>query len=132
MAENPVPGTIVAKGPFKFLVCPILNDPETNVLIPQVTAESVKAMTKLTPVWPLGIYLVFLDEGITMGIFGSDPEGKLGHGSSDLPLAEEGAPEGLVHIWDLWKKYRDTPEEVIVGNLERLVTLSEAQFRGAS
>jgi hypothetical protein len=127
-----VPGDVLGDGVLKYLVCPILNDTKINALVPMVCVDMVKSRTGITPVWPLGVFLIFTDEGITLGIFGSRPDETLGFELSDLDLEEDKAPEGLAPLWEQWKKLRDSPTEVALENLERMATISEAQYRGAS
>lgn len=133
MTSKPIaPGDVLGEGAFKCLVCPILNDTELNALVPLAYVEIVKKQTGITPVWPLGVFLIFYDEGITMGIFGAGSNGELGFELCDLPLDENSDPEKVGPLWEQWKKLRDSPTEVALENLERMATLSEAQYRGAS
>jgi hypothetical protein len=101
--------------------CPVLNNLEEIVLLPDLVVESVKKNSGVThPVWPLGIYVIFVEDGMGLGIFGINEERKLVNGVSFLAMTEEQIPELGENVWFLWKKLRNVFDEVINTNLLRL------------
>lgn len=132
MSEDPKPGTRVKDGLFEYLVCGVLNSDTEYVKMPCVFSDQVIANSKVEPVWPLGIYVAFTPDGISIGIFGTNAAGEYVNGMSSEKLEEDVvAPMGKV-IWDLWKQLRNVPEPVLHQNFERRLRATQEEVNKRS
>ncbi len=114
------PGDIVAEGIFGLRACAVLND-LSLVGIPSVILEKVKENSGVTPEWPLGIYAVFVDDGILLGVHGKTGDGDTTDKYSFFELKEDEVPEIGEDIWNMWKKLRGTSDEVVEANYQQLL-----------
>ena len=132
MNEDPKPRTRFKDGPLEYLICAVLNSDVVCVNMPCVFADRIMENSKVEPVWPLGIYVAFTTDGISVGIFGKNQTGEYVNGLSSEKLEEDVvAPMGEV-IWNLWKKLRDTPEPVLHKNFDRLLRATQEAINGPS
>jgi len=125
MSDLPEPGTKV-DDPVPSFACACLNDNKTHVMIPEGTVDLIKRASGIVePLWPLGIYVGFTEEGISIGIFGRKENGEVTHGISQQAITEDACPPMGEVIWDLWKKLRRVPYSAnfnMMGNYHTLKT----------
>jgi hypothetical protein len=115
------PGEVISDGLLGFHACAVLNDLERMVALPSVVLEAVKDNSGVTPEWPLGIYVLFTDEGILLGIHGKNNEGEILDKYSFLDLEEDIIPDLGEDVWNLWKLLRDTSDELVEANYQALL-----------
>lgn len=132
MNEEPKPGTRIKDGMLEYLVCAVLNSDAVSVNMPCAFADKILENSKVEPAWPLGIYVAFTKDGISVGIFGTNQAGEYVNGLSSEKLEEDVVPPMGELIWDLWKKLRDTPEPVLHKNFERLLRATQEAINGPS
>ncbi len=119
-----IPGSKVSEGPLVRIYCAVLNDLEELVAIPEVTIKQVQQASGVVEVlWPLGVYLGFTEEGLTLGIYGRNSTGEVVHGVSQKPLSVDTCPDIGPEVWNLWKKLRVPPYVLhfnMMGNFDTL------------
>lgn len=123
------PGDTVDVGMVKSIVCLVLNDLSTPALLPAIVIEGIKKNSGvLRPAWPLGVYIIFTVEGISVGIYGHNAEGALVNGVSSLDLEEDKVPHIGEAMWQMWKRLRDTNEDELAANFNRLLKQTEERI----
>jgi len=101
------PGDILEMGFTKFVVCSVLNDLMNPVLLPLMVVEGIQRNSGiLKPSWPLGVYVIFTLEGISVGIYGRNTEGSLVNGVGSIDLEEDKVPPIGEVVWQRWKRLR--------------------------
>jgi hypothetical protein len=117
------PGTLI-DDPVPSIACACLNDLKTHVVIPVAVIDAVKKNSGvIEPLWPLGVYVGFTEEGITLGVYGRKEGGEVVHGVAQQAITEKEPPPMGEIIWDLWKKLRRAPYSltyVMFGNFNAL------------
>jgi hypothetical protein len=115
------PGEVISDGLLGFHACAVLNDLGRLVALPSVVLEAVKDNSGVTPEWPLGVYVLFTDEGVLLGIHGKNNEGEILDKYSFLDLKEDIIPDLGEDIWNLWKLLRSTSDELVEANYQALL-----------
>jgi hypothetical protein len=115
------PGEVLADGLLGLHTCAVLNDLEKMVALPSIVLNSVKDNSGVTPEWPLGVYVLFTDDGILLGIHGKNKEGEVVDKYSFLELEEAKVPDLGEDIWNLWKILRGVSDEVVEANYQVLL-----------
>jgi hypothetical protein len=121
------PGDTLKDPLFNLQTCAVLNDLNVMITLPSFVIDQVKSNSDVTPEWPLGIYVVFVGDGVLLGIHGRTPDGELVDKNSTLELTEDEVPEIGEDIWNLWKLLRNTPDEVVEANYQNLLGQTHAQ-----
>jgi len=125
MTDLMEPGTRIEE-PVPSVACACLNDNKTHVVIPTVTLDLIKRSSGIEPLWPLGVYVGFTEEGISIGIYGRKADGTIGHGISQQAITESECPPMGEVIWDLWKKLRRLPYSANFNMMGNFYTLKSA------
>jgi len=115
------PGEVIAEGLLGFYACAVLNDLEKMVVLPSVVLESVKDNSGVTPEWPLGVYVLFTEDGVLLGIHGKNKEGEILDRYSFFDLDEDTIPDLGEDIWNLWKVLREASDELVEANYQALL-----------
>jgi hypothetical protein len=115
------PGEVLAEGLLGFHACAVLNDLGRVVMLPSVVLEAVKDNSGLIPEWPLGVYVLFTDEGVLLGIHGKNIEGSTLDKYSFLDLNEDTIPDLGEDTWNLWKLLREASDELVEVNYQTLL-----------
>jgi hypothetical protein len=115
------PGEVISDGLLGFHACAVLNDLGRLVALPSVVLEAVKDNSGVTPEWPLGVYVLFTDEGVLLGVHGKNNEGEILDKYSFLDLEEDIIPDLGEDIWNLWKLLRSTSDELVEANYQALL-----------
>jgi hypothetical protein len=115
------PGEVISDGLLGFHACAVLNDLGRLVALPSVVLEAVKDNSGVTPEWPLGVYVLFTDEGVLLGVHGKNNEGEILDKYSFLDLEEDVIPDLGEDIWNLWKLLRSTSDELVEANYQTLL-----------
>lgn len=121
----PEPGTRVEEGAVTSISCAVLNDLQARVNIPAVVVDMIMKNSGVTELlWPLGLYVGFTAEGMSVGAYGRDASGKVVHGIAQEKFSETEPPPMGTGVWDLWKRLKRPPFDLtfnIVGNYQRLL-----------
>lgn len=115
------PGEVLSEGPFGCHACAILNDLEKFIGLPSIVLEQVKENSGSTPTWPLGVYVLFTEEGITLGIHGKTLDGEITDKYSSIELEEDTVPDLGEEVWKMWKLLRNSSDEQIEVNYQLLL-----------
>jgi hypothetical protein len=122
------PGDILDQGPVPFVVCATINDLNTFVTIPKFIVDNVTKAAGLSPVWPLGVFVIFTEEGATICVYGYDENRKLEVKRNTMELRDDVIPPIGEQVWKTWKELRDTSELVLVTNFDNLKKTTDAQL----
>jgi hypothetical protein len=91
------------------------------ISIPVDIVQSVQEKAAVTEIlWPLGAYVMFQPNGMTLALFGRHNDELVHRGGLFELGGDKPANLGLA-IWDMWKDLKDTPEEELQENLKALV-----------
>jgi hypothetical protein len=112
------------EGPVPFTVCSTINDLSKDVLIPSFIVDGVVKAAGLTPVWPLGVFVIFTEEGLTVCVYGKDEHGEFDTKRNTIELLDDVIPPIGEAVWKMWKELRSTPEEDLVIGLSTLKSLT--------
>lgn len=115
------PGEVISDGLLGFHACAVLNNLERLVALPTIVLETVKDNSGIIPEWPLGVYVLFTEEGVLLGVHGKNREGEILDKYSFLDLEENVVPDLGEDIWNLWKLLREAPDELIETNYQTLL-----------
>lgn len=115
------PGDVLAEGVLGIRACAILNDLGSLIGLPSIILEKVRVDSGITPEWPLGIYALFVEDGILLGIHGKTSGGETTDKYSFLELEEDKIPDIGEDTWNMWKKLRSISDEVVEVNYQELL-----------
>jgi hypothetical protein len=121
------PGDVL-NGPVPFVVCAIVNDLDRFVTIPKFIVDGVVGASGLVPKWPVGVFVIFTEEGATICVYGSDTNQELEFKRNTVTLSEDenqNPPVGEA-VWKLWKELRYTQEPTLRANLDKLMSQTTA------
>lgn len=128
--DLPDPGTKI-EHPIPSIVCATINNPKERVVIPAVVVDMIQKASGIVEIlWPLGIYVGFTSEGMTVGIYGRKEDGEVTHGVSQKAINEYEVPDVGEVLWEMWKRLRMPPYSmyyVMMGNYHNL--LNETKTR---
>lgn len=121
--EVPEPGTRIKEGVFESVACVVLNSPNERVKIPAIIIDMIqKASGVVEILWPLGVYVGFTSEGMTVGIFGRKENGEVAHGVSQKEMNEYEMPDVGEAVWEMWKRLRrQSLYYIMMGNYGQLL-----------
>lgn len=111
------------EGPVPYVVCATINDLSQFVMVPKFIVDGVVKASGLTPRWPAGVFVIFTDEGATVCVCGVGESQEIEFRRNTLTLSEDenqNPPVGDA-VWKMWKELRDTPEETLSSNLDKLM-----------
>lgn len=99
----------------EYFVCSVLNN-RALVSVPVSLVEHVQKAAEIDEIlWPLGAYVIFGLNELTLAIFGRSRDQVVHRGGNF-------GPEDLgAAFTSLWQKLRGTPSEVLQENLKQLV-----------
>lgn len=112
------------EGPIPFTACSTINDLSKLVTLPSFIVDEVTKAAGLTPVWPLGVFILFTEEGVTVCVYGRDEHQNFDTKRNTIELQDDVIPPIGEAVWTMWKELRDTPEEDLVINLSILRSLT--------
>lgn len=114
-------------GPVPYVVCATLNDLDQFVTIPKFIVDGVVKASGLTPWWPLGVFVIFTDEGATVCVYGHDENLVFGFRRNTIPLSDDESKNPPIGeaVLKMWKELRSTPESVLSENLNKLRSKSD-------
>jgi hypothetical protein len=112
------------EGPVPFTVCATINDLSKDVLIPSFIVDDVSKAAGLTPVWPLGVFVIFTEEGATVCVYGHDEHGNYDTKRNTIELKDDVIPPIGEAVWTMWKELRNTSEDDLVIGLSILKSLT--------
>ena len=115
------PGDVLPDGLIAYHACAVLNDLDILVALPSFVLDDVRRNSGIIPEWPLGIYVVFTEEGILLGIHGKNGEGDFEDKVSFLELKDDEVPEIGEEIWTMWKIHRSASDESVEVNYKTLL-----------
>ena len=115
------PGEVLGDGLLGSRVCVVLNDLDVMVALPSVVLKEVEQNSGMTPKWPLGIYVLFTDDGVLLGIHGKTSDGVITDKYSFLDLEEAKVPDIGEDVWAMWKSLRDVSDEIVESNYQILL-----------
>ena len=112
------------EGPVPFTVCSTINDLSKLVTIPSFIVDGVTKAAGLTPVWPLGVFVIFTEEGVTVCVYGHDEHRNFDTKRNTIELLDDVIPPIGEAVWKMWKELRYTPEDDLVIGLSILKSLT--------
>lgn len=114
------PGDVL-EGLVPYVACATLNDLDQFVTIPKFIVDEVVKASGLTPWWPLGVFVIFTDEGATVCVYGHDSNMKVDLKRTSIALteSEDNSPVGDA-VFKMWKDLRNTPEQLLAENFNKL------------
>jgi len=97
------------------------------VTIPKFIVDGVVKASGLTPWWPLGVFVIFTDEGATVCVYGHDENLVFGFRRNTIPLSDDESKNPPIGeaVLKMWKELRSTPESVLSENLNKLRSKSD-------
>lgn len=104
----------------EYFVCCVLNDLSVISIPVDMVAHVQQDAGVEEVVWPLGAYVIFQPEGLTLALFGRT-NGALLHQGGNFELDSDKALSLGVSVRNMWKKLRDTPELTLQDNLKIMV-----------
>lgn len=113
------------EGPVPFTVCYTVNDLGRFVTIPSFIVDDFTKAAGLTPVWPLGVFVIFTREGMTVCVYGHDENRNFETKSNTIELQDDVIPPIGEGVWKMWKELRDIPEDDLVISLSVLKSLTD-------
>lgn len=121
------PGDIL-EGLVPYVVCATINDLNQFVTIPKFIVDGVVKASGLTPHWPLGVFVIFTDEGATVCVYGHDENLVFDFRRNTITLNEEESKSPPIgeFVLKMWKDLRSTSESVLSENLNKLRSRSDA------
>jgi len=99
----------------EYIVCCVLND-RSLLSIPKEMVDKVQVEAGVEDIlWPLGAYVIFQPNGVTLALFGTI-QGERVHRGGIFDPTDMGQA-----VSSMWQALRDTPNETLQENLKQLV-----------
>lgn len=125
-----IAGEETATGPIIFVSCHTLNTLTEGVLVPKAIIDYCQKATNIDEIlWPLGAYVGFTVEGLSLGLYGRGKNGEILHGISQVPMNPHDSSQFGEVLHASWLRLRGTPAFVTQANYETLLKRTQERHK---
>lgn len=116
-------GVTFEQGGCEYVVCYVVNDRSLICLPVELIQDVHNQVGDIEVIWPLGVYVVFTSDGMSVLIFGR-MDGELVHKGCEFGLQD---PDRFgPQVRESWERLRDVNKETISRTLHELVEETHA------